>query len=90
VTSCEDALEKLKTKKYDLAVLDVKIPRISGIELGKRLKEKDPEMEFIFMTGHGSDEDYKAGTAEAGTEYYLVKPVNIDVLIRKMNEVVKE
>jgi len=42
------------------------------------------------MTGHGSDEDYKAGTAEAGTEYYLVKPVNIDVLIRKMNEVVKE
>lgn len=89
VTSCEDALEKLKTKKYDLAVLDVKIPRISGIELGKRLKEKDPEMEFIFMTGHGSDEDYKAGTAEAGTEYYLVKPVNIDVLIDKMNEVVK-
>jgi DNA-binding response OmpR family regulator len=89
VTSCEDALEKLKTEKYDLAVLDVKIPRISGIELGKRLKEKDPEMEFIFMTGHGSEEDYKAGTAEAGTEYYLVKPVNIDVLINKMNEVVK-
>ncbi len=87
VNSCEDALDKLETKKYDLAVLDVKIPRISGIELGRRLKEKDPEIRFIFMTGHGSDDDFKAGSAEAGAEYYLVKPINIELLIEKMKKV---
>jgi DNA-binding response OmpR family regulator len=90
VTSCENALEKLETEKYDIGVLDVKIPRISGIELGQRLKEKDPGMKFIFMTGHGSDDDFKAGSAEAGPGYYLVKPVDIEYLIRKMHEVLKK
>jgi DNA-binding response OmpR family regulator len=68
----------------------VKIPRISGIELGKRLKEKDPTMKFIFMTGHGSDDDFKAGSAESGAEYYLVKPINIELLIEKMSKILKE
>jgi DNA-binding response OmpR family regulator len=90
VTSCEDALKKVGTEKYDLAVLDVKIPRISGIELGSRLKEKDPEMKFIFMTGHGSDDDFKAGSAEVGAEYYLVKPVNIELLIEKVKKVLEK
>lgn len=90
VTSCENALEKLETEKYDIAVLDVKIPRISGIELGQRLKEKDPGMKFIFITGHGSDDDFKAGSAEAGPGYYLVKPVDIEYLIKKMHEVLKK
>ena len=90
VTNCEDALKKVETEKYDLAVLDVKIPRISGIELGFRLKEKDPEMRFIFMTGHGSDDDFKAGSAEVGAEYYLVKPVNIELLIEKVKKVLED
>ena len=89
-TNCEDALKKVETEKYDLAVLDVKIPRISGIELGRRLKEKDPEMQFIFMTGHGSGDDFKAGSAEAGAEYYLVKPVNIELLIEKVKKVLED
>ncbi|OPX37456.1 MAG: response regulator [Desulfobacteraceae bacterium 4484_190.2] len=90
VTSCEDALKKVETEKYDIAVLDVKIPRISGIELGRRLKEKDPEMRFIFMTGHASDDDFRAGSAEVGADYYLVKPVNIELLIEKMKKVLED
>jgi DNA-binding response OmpR family regulator len=42
------------------------------------------------MTGHGSEDDYKTGMAEAGAEYYLVKPVNIEVLIQKMTELLKQ
>jgi DNA-binding response OmpR family regulator len=89
VTNAEDALRSAEIQTYDLALLDVKIPKISGLELKKILQVKCPGMKFIFLTGHGSDEDYKAGTAEAGTAYYLVKPVNIEVLIKKMSEVLK-
>jgi DNA-binding response OmpR family regulator len=85
VTSGEDALKLAETESYDLAVLDIKIPRISGINLKKELQKKNPYMKFIFMTGHGSEDDYKAGSAEAGAEYYLVKPVDIKTLIEKMN-----
>jgi len=86
-TGGEDALRLAEEKTFDIAVLDVKIPRISGFELKKRLHKKCPDLKFIFMTGHGSAAAFKAGAAEAGPENYLTKPVNIDTLIKKMNDV---
>jgi len=90
VTTGEDALKRVDTEDYDLAVLDVKIPKISGIELKKKIGEKHPDMRFIFMTGHGSEDDFKAGSEEAGTDYYLPKPVSIKILIEKINEVLEK
>jgi len=86
-STAEEALEKVRTKSYDLAVLDVKIPKMSGIEIKKRIAENHPAMHFIFMTGHGSESDFEQGTAEAGVEYYLVKPVKIETLLEKMNDI---
>ena len=37
-----------------------------------------------------SDDDFKAGSVEAGAEYYLVKPVNIELLIEKMKKVLED
>jgi DNA-binding response OmpR family regulator len=88
-TSAEDALRKLETCRYDVAVLDVKIPRINGIELKKQMERKCSHTKFILLTGHGSDADFRAGSAEAGAEFYLVKPVNIEDLIQKMDELVE-
>jgi DNA-binding response OmpR family regulator len=90
VTNGFDALEKVEEQHYDIAVLDVKIPKMTGIELKKKLEEKLPHMKFLFMTGHGSENDYKAGAAEAGEEYYLVKPIDIEVLIEKMKKTLQE
>ena len=89
VTSGEEALARAETQPYDLAVLDIKIPRISGFSLKRQLQEKHPEMKFILMTGHGCGYDFETGSAEAGAENCLVKPVDITILIEKMNEVLK-
>ena len=89
-TSAELALVKADKESFDLAILDVKMPGISGITLKKMMEDKNPQMRFIFMTGHGSEADFHAGSQEAGSEYYLVKPVNIEDLIKKMNEVMSE
>jgi DNA-binding response OmpR family regulator len=88
-TNAENALNLMENNEYDIALLDVKIPKMSGIELKKKMEEKNPEMKFIFLTGHGSEADFKAGSIEAGPEYYLVKPVDIGFLIKKMNEVLE-
>ena len=87
VTSTEEACEKVKDCSYDLAVLDVKMPHMSGIELKRVLHKQCPDMQFIFMTGHGSEQDFQAGSSEAGADYYLVKPVHIEDLMLKMHEV---
>lgn len=80
----EDALERIETTCYDLAVLDVKMPRVNGIALKKILQEKCPDMRFIFLTGHGSEEAFRAGTSEAGADYYLLKPVRLEDLLAKI------
>ncbi len=81
-TSGQEALKMAEDARYDLAVLDVKMPRMSGITLMKRLRERQPDMKFIFMTGHGSEEDFKTGSADAS--HYLVKPVKLEALVEKM------
>ena len=90
-TNGGEALEKADARRYDLAVLDVRMPKIGGLALKKILAEKCPGMKFIFMTGHGSEDDYKKGVSGAGgAEYYLVKPVNIETLVEKINKVISE
>ncbi|MBN2061660.1 MAG: response regulator [Deltaproteobacteria bacterium] len=87
VTSGEGALEMLNYKQFLVAVLDVKLPRMSGLELKKKMESIAPGMKFIFMTGHGSEKDFVKGTAEAGSPYYLLKPVDIETLVDKIREI---
>ena len=83
------ALDLLETAQFDIALLDVKLPGMNGLELKRLMEAKRPEMKFIFLTGHGSEEDFKACSAESGQQFYLIKPVQIEVLMTKLNEVMQ-
>jgi DNA-binding response OmpR family regulator len=87
--SGEEAMRLAENNSYDVAVLDVKIPRVGGLELKRRLHARLPAMKFIFMTGHGSEDDFRNCSAETADGCYLFKPVNIENLIQKMNELMK-
>jgi DNA-binding response OmpR family regulator len=89
VSSAKEALSKAEQQTYDIAVLDIKMPETDGFKLKRQLQKNNPNMKFIFMTGHGSDNYYRIGSAETGKEFYLVKPVNINILIEKLNEVLQ-
>jgi DNA-binding response OmpR family regulator len=80
----EAALDKAGQAHYDVAVLDVKMPGIGGIELKRKLKEQAPGMKFIFLTGHGSESDFETGSTESS--FYLTKPLQIDKLIEILND----
>jgi CheY-like chemotaxis protein len=73
--------------RFDIALLDIKMPGIGGIELRRRLSTVDSRMRFIFLTGHGSDADYQAGVKEA--DGFLSKPLKIDELIEILNRLGK-
>ncbi len=81
-TSGQEAIALLEKQTFDIAVLDVKMPNMGGLELKRRLEELQPGLRFIFVTGHGSEEDFRTGSSEAAS--YLVKPVSIDALIVTM------
>ena len=67
----------------DVVVLDLKMPGIGGMELLRHLKQIDPQIQVIFLTGHGSD----AARCEAmflGAYAYLEKPVPIETLVQSI------
>ena len=87
-TTCEAALKRLKDKRFDVAVLDIKMPRMSGLALKREMESIAPGLKFIFMTGHGSKKDFEEGTAEAGEPYCLLKPIDMESLVNKIQGMV--
>ncbi len=86
VTTGEEALEKVQSTTYDMAVLDLKMPKIGGLELKALLQERSPQLKFIFVTGYVSERDFEEVACQAGEECYLVKPVDIKLLIERMQD----
>jgi len=86
VNTAQAAIEKADAMNYDLAVLDVKMPKIGGLELRERLHERHPRMKFIFVTGYGSEIDFNKVRCKEGETCYMVKPVDIQDLLQRMKE----
>jgi DNA-binding response OmpR family regulator len=82
-----DAIKKISETNYDVAVLDIKMPGISGIELKKELKAIDSKLKFVFVSGHGVVSKSEANIIEE--DLYLSKPLNIEILIKRLNEIIK-
>jgi two-component system, OmpR family, response regulator CpxR len=81
----QQALDFIDEDKPEIMVLDLKMPGIDGIEVLRRTKNKNPEIEVIILTGHGTDEDRKTCLA-LGAFAYLQKPVDMDELSRTIRE----
>ncbi|KPK69751.1 hypothetical protein AMJ87_09960 [candidate division WOR_3 bacterium SM23_60] len=77
--SGREAIEKNRTEGFDLAILDLKMPDIDGIETMAKMKEVDPQTFFLILTGYGTVES-AVHAMKIGAYDYLSKPVNLDEL----------
>lgn len=86
--SGKEALDALRMgDRFDAAVLDIKMPGIGGVELKRRLSHLDPNIRFVFLTGHGSDDEcIKDEMIEL---ICLPKPLKIDILIETLHRIVE-
>lgn len=75
-------------EKFDIAILDVKMPGIGGIELRRRLASLAPEMRFVFLTGHGTGID--ALSSDAQDALYFAKPLQISDLVEALKQMANE
>jgi len=89
VKSGEEALEWLDREPVDVAVLDVRMPGMDGIQTLREIKRRYPLTEVIMLTGHASFEVAVEGM-ELGAFDYLMKPINIDDLIYKVQDANKK
>ena len=85
VTSGEEAIDKVGEHNFDAIVLDLAMPGIDGIETLRKLREKNPQVQIIMLTGHASVQS-SIEAMKLGAEDYLEKPVDLNVLLEKIGE----
>jgi len=83
--SGEAALEQLRSRAFDVVILDVRMPGMSGVETLRELKKLRPDTQVIMLTGHASIESGVEGM-KLGAFDYLVKPCDIEVLTKAIHE----
>jgi len=83
--SGEEALEIIEKKSFDVAIIDIKMPGIDGIETLKRVKKIDPLVEVILLTGHASIEAGIEGI-KSGAYDYVIKPCTVNDLMVKVED----
>ncbi len=72
----KEAIEIAQEEKLDLAILDIKIPGMDGLEILKNIRMFDNEMKIIIMTAYG-ELDILGDVYEFGVMKYFIKPFNI-------------
>ena len=80
-----EALRAIRKADFDVAVLDLKMEDMDGIEILKIFKKMDPDLAVIMLTGHGSEEAAKDGI-KFGAFDYLTKPCDLEELLEKIRE----
>jgi DNA-binding response OmpR family regulator len=83
--SGERALEEMSASPADVVVLDVKMPGVSGLETLRRIKADYPLTEVVMLTAH-ADMEAAAEGLEFGAFDYLMKPMDIDELVYKIED----
>lgn len=91
VVSVEDgaaAVEKAKTQPFDIILMDVRMPRMTGYEACKRLKadEATRNIPIVFLSAKGQEAEIQTGM-EVGAADYVLKPFSPDALVKTIRNV---
>ena len=82
-----EAVRLVREKQFDVVVLDMKMPGMSGLETLVAIKDEQNSLPVIVMTGHGSIKDGEMALKKGAADY-LIKPIDLPELIEKIQEVV--
>ncbi len=84
----EDGLECYKREKVDIVISDIRMPKLDGLEMSKKIKDID-ETQHIMLTTAFGDIDYLKKAIEIGIDGYTIKPIDRNQLFKKLNKIAK-
>jgi DNA-binding response OmpR family regulator len=86
-TDGQEALEKIEAQSFDLALLDVMMPRLDGFSVTARVREFS-NIPIIIVTARGQDQD-KIHGLDLGADDYLTKPFSVEELLARVRSVLR-
>lgn len=87
-TEEEEALAYVRSNPVDLAILDIKLRRMTGVEVLEELKKVSPDLRVIMLTGYPTLETARE-SMKLGANEYCVKPIDKDELESKVSDVLQ-
>ena len=84
-----EGLEKIAKYKPDLAIVDIKMPVMNGIEMIRKAKKQYPDMTFVVLSGYG-DYEFTSQAMELGVRHYILKPCDESKMIPVLNKAFAE
>jgi len=78
-SDAQEALRKLDAEKYDLVFTDIKMPGMSGLEMAEQMRQRQPWLPVVIVTGYGSP-DNEARAEAAGVSGFLRKPLSPEMI----------
>ena len=80
-----EALKVIESKEIDLAIVDIRMPEMNGLDLIKNAKERYPDLSFVILSGY-NDFEYAQKALRLGVTDYLLKPVKVSQLYEMLGE----
>ena len=84
-----EGLEKIAKFRPDLAIVDIKMPVMNGIEMIRQAKEQYPDMTFVVLSGYG-DYEFTSQAMDLGVRHYILKPCDESKMIPVLNKAFAE
>jgi len=84
-----DAIEHHPANYYDLVLTDIRMPKMNGFELYRRIKEKNPSMKIAFITAFEiNKEEFSKVLPSIDVKDFIIKPISMASLIRKLKSMI--
>ena len=84
----ERALELVEEHQPDLAILDIRMPKLSGVDLARRIRSEHPLVKLLVLTAY-DDDPYVFALLQAGVDGYLLKTADSSQLIQAVQQIVR-
>ncbi len=84
----QSALDLLQSQEFDLAILDLMLPKMGGMEVARRIRETDIRFPILMLSAKSTDEDRAAGL-EMGADDYLAKPFHLPELLLRVKGILR-
>src|SRR3972149_211373 len=88
VDTAKKGIEKSETDFFNLALLDVRLPDMEGIELLAKLRETKPKMRKIIITGYPTLQN-AVGAVNKGADAYVMKPFDVEKILQTIKDQLK-
>jgi len=89
VESGREALSFLRTQGFEVVLLDIGLPDVSGLELIKQISNEHPELSIVMVTGLG-DVESAVEAMKLGAADYLTKPFDLDVIVSRVEQALEQ